>query len=305
MAQFRWIITSFFLILMLQLTAAASFTVRAGDDVTLPCEHVIDGQRTCDSTTWVFSQLENTPIVVLIGHGRIAENAKSDRLSVTENCSLVMKKVTEEDAGRYTCRHIRKSGQQQGEDALVELSIVTMTEHNNADNVTLHCFVSTYERCQHTVKWLFQSKDVDKDNQDLRTSQSPCYTSVTFPTSHFSYTSRYQLFRCEVTEGDKVQEFPFSPQSSGEDTTTTKPTTTAIITTTESTAKPTTESRKASTNDASPNVQAGTGWPALDYIMLALRVAEVLLMTVITVLLLRARGRIHDDNTELKRTGVN
>ncbi|XP_035851589.1 uncharacterized protein LOC116042012 isoform X3 [Sander lucioperca] len=273
MAEFRWIITSIFLIIMLQFTAAAtpSFTVRVGDEVTLPCEHVIDGQK-CNSSTWVFSELENTPIVVLIGRGRIAENAKSDRLSVTEKCSLVIKNVTEEDAGLYTCRQFNKSGQQQGEDALVELSIVTITEHNNADDVMLHCFVSTYERCQHTVKWLFQSKYVDKDNQDLRTSQSPCYTSVTVPTSHFSFTSRYQFFRCEVTEGDKVQDFPFSPQSSGEDT----------ITTTESTKQ-----NQASTNDASPNVQAGTGWSALDYIMLALHVAEVL-MTVITVLLIRA-----------------
>ncbi|XP_034756652.1 uncharacterized protein LOC117961826 [Etheostoma cragini] len=265
MAQYRWILTSCFLILMLQFTAAAaSSTVRVGDDVTLPCEHVIDGQRACDSTTWIFSQLENTPIVVLIGHGRIAVNAKPDRLSVTENCSLVIKKVTEEDAGRYTCRQFYPSGHQQGPDAVVELSIVTMTEHNNADNVTLHCFVSTYERCQHTVKWLFQSKYVDKDNQDLRTYQSPCYTSVTFPASHFSYTSRYQIFRCEVTEGDKVQEFPFSPQSSGEDTTTTKPTTTTTTTTkTESKAKPTTESGiKANTNDASTKMVESNkgGW---------------------------------------------
>ncbi|XP_028461424.1 uncharacterized protein LOC114573426 isoform X2 [Perca flavescens] len=277
MAQFRWIIIYFFLIPMLQFTAATpSFTVRVGDEVTLPCEHVIDGQKG-NSTTWVFSELENTPKVVLIGRGRITENAKADRLSVTEKCSLVIKKVTEEDAGLYTCRQFNKSGQQQGEDALVELSIVTMTEHNSADDVTLHCFVSTYERCQHTVKWLFQSKYVEIDNQDLRTSQSPCYTSVTVPTSHFSYTSRYQFFRCEVTEGDKVQEFPFSPQSSsekpGEDT----------ITTTESTKQ-----NQASTNDASPNLQAGTGWSALDYIMLALHVAEVLLMTVITVLLIRS-----------------
>ncbi|XP_034756655.1 uncharacterized protein LOC117961828 [Etheostoma cragini] len=176
-----------------------------------------DGQRACDSTTWIFSHSGYS--VELVNLGKMKDNipkAKPDRLSVTENCSLVIKKVTEEDAGRYTCRQFYPSGPQQGPDAGVFLSVVTMTEHQDSDEVTLHCSVSTYGPCRHTVKWLFKSHDVDKDHKDLRTSQSPCYSSVTFPTSHFSYTSRYQMFRCEVTEGDKVQEFPFSPQSSGE-----------------------------------------------------------------------------------------
>ncbi|XP_039637296.1 uncharacterized protein LOC120546436 [Perca fluviatilis] len=133
MEEFKWIKMSLFLIPLLHFTAAAgnhflSFTVRAGDDVTLPCEHVIDGQRKCDSTTWLFSGSGNT--VELFELGQIKEEArdKSDRLSVRENCSLVIKKVTEEDAGRYTCRQFR-SGQHQGPDTAVVLS-VTMVEKN-------------------------------------------------------------------------------------------------------------------------------------------------------------------------------
>ena len=117
------------------LTAAAgnhflSITVRAGDDVTLPCEHVIDGQRKCDSTTWLFSGSGNT--VELFELGQIKEEArdKSDRLSVREKCSLVIKKVTEEDAGRYTCRQFR-SGQHQGPDTLVDLSVTSEYLHHN------------------------------------------------------------------------------------------------------------------------------------------------------------------------------
>ncbi|XP_078130383.1 uncharacterized protein LOC144533107 isoform X2 [Sander vitreus] len=115
----------------------------------------------------------------------------------------------------------------------------TVTEHHDSDEVTLHCSVSTYEQCEHKVKWLFQGQDVDKLNhQQMRTSQSPCNTSVTVPTSHFSYASRYQFFRCQVTEGGKVQKSSFSPQSSGEDTiTTTTTTTTTESLTTESSIK--------------------------------------------------------------------
>ncbi|XP_063757663.1 uncharacterized protein LOC134876583 isoform X2 [Eleginops maclovinus] len=141
--------------------------------------------------------------------------AKSDRLRVLKNCSLVIKKVTEEDAGRYTCRQFR-SGQQQGPDSLVDLSVVTMTEHQDTDEVTLRCSVSTYGDCGLTVKWLFQGRDVDKDHREIKTSTSSCSASVTFQTSHFSNTSRSKLFTCAVTAGGNVH--TFTPQSSGEDT---------------------------------------------------------------------------------------
>ena len=101
-------------------------TVRAGDEVTLPCENVII-QDKCSSTTWLWSH-KGEAAVELVSHGKINDEiprAKSDRLSVTEKCSLVMKNVTEEDVGRYTCRQFYKSGgPQQGPDAVVHLSVV-------------------------------------------------------------------------------------------------------------------------------------------------------------------------------------
>ncbi|KAJ4921975.1 hypothetical protein JOQ06_027791 [Pogonophryne albipinna] len=63
--------------------------------------------------------------------------AKSDRLRVTENCSLGIKKVTEEDAGVYTCRQFSRSGKQQSPESEVLLNVVTMTEHQVNDEVTL------------------------------------------------------------------------------------------------------------------------------------------------------------------------
>ncbi|XP_045898207.1 uncharacterized protein LOC123965986, partial [Micropterus dolomieu] len=198
-----------------------SFTVRVGDDVTLPCENVIDGQKNCEYTTWLFSGSGNKPAVALFELGQIHNEAKSksDRLSVTENCSLVIKKVTVEDVGRYYCQQFI-SGQQQAPDSQVYLSVITMTEHKDADEVTLTCSVSTHgQSCRHTVKWLYEGKDVDKDNKDMKTSQSVCYAAVSFLDSHFSYKSKSNL-KCEVTDGysGKVQLFTFSPQSSGEKT---------------------------------------------------------------------------------------
>ncbi|KAL7388554.1 hypothetical protein ABVT39_016126 [Epinephelus coioides] len=171
-------------------------------------------QDNCDSATWLFSDRGNT--VPLFEHGKIHREAeaKSDRLSVTANCSLVIKKVTREDVGRYTCRQFR-SGRQVS-DSQVDVSVVDMIEQKDTDEVTLNCSVRTYRQCPHTVKWLFQGQDVDKDNKDIKTSQSLCSASVTFLTSLYIYTSRYKLFTCAVTDGDRVQVFPFRSQSSGE-----------------------------------------------------------------------------------------
>nr|XP_040017040.1 uncharacterized protein LOC120808279 isoform X4 [Gasterosteus aculeatus aculeatus] len=218
MAEFRGIQTSLLLILMLQFTEAATrqrLTVRDGDEVTLPCNSVTEDQNNCDSTVWFFTYLRSTQAVVLVTNGQIEEaKAESDRLSVSQNCSLVMKKVTRGDVGLYLCRQVRPGGQYK--DAEVLLSVVSMTEETNRDKVTLRCSVWTNERCEHTVKWMNGGQDVDKD-KEVKTSPSLCSASLSFMTSHFFYTSSFTSLTCEVTDGDKVMQF--SP--SGEDTTTT------------------------------------------------------------------------------------
>uniref|UniRef100_A0A3Q1EHM3 Ig-like domain-containing protein n=1 Tax=Acanthochromis polyacanthus TaxID=80966 RepID=A0A3Q1EHM3_9TELE len=95
-------------------TQHRSFSVRVGDEVTLPCKGVKDYQDKCHSTTWSFSDLTTEPADTLFEGGQIHREAasKSDRLSVTEKCSLVIKKVTDEDVGRYACRQFDESGKQ-------------------------------------------------------------------------------------------------------------------------------------------------------------------------------------------------
>ncbi|XP_033979765.1 uncharacterized protein LOC117477208 isoform X1 [Trematomus bernacchii] len=232
MSEFRRILMSSFLMLLLHFPAASVKQyypiVRAGDEVTLPFDNVIDDQDKCESTEWSFSDSPYSPGVTLFADGQIhkAAKAKSDRLNVTQNCSLVIKKVTEEDAGCYGCRQFR-SGIQQDPVSRVYLYVVTMTEHQDNDEVTLNCSVSTYGGCAHRVKWLLQGRDVVKDHRDINTSQSSCSSaSVTFLTSLFSYTTRSELFTCEVTSKitGEVHLFPFSDQSSGDATTTGTPT---------------------------------------------------------------------------------
>ncbi|XP_026174251.1 uncharacterized protein LOC113137084 isoform X2 [Mastacembelus armatus] len=236
MAELTGIITSLFVMLLIDFpeTGQVSFInidVRDGDDVTLSCENVKSDQDKCQKTNWFVDYPGQTERVEIITQGQISKS-KPDRLSVTENCSLVLKKVTVEDVGRYTCRQFDTSGRQQGSDSVVFLSVVTMTEQKLHDKVTFSCQVFRQDDCYHLVKWLFQDKDVDQNNKDFQTSQTVCYANVAFLDSHFIYSSRFKLFECEVTNTDsgKVQRFSFRRQSSGEETgqdttTTTKPTT--------------------------------------------------------------------------------
>ncbi|CAK6978789.1 uncharacterized protein LOC121882766%2C partial, partial [Scomber scombrus] len=205
-------------------------TVRDGDESTLSCKNVMTDQDKCNSTSWIFSHSTNTAAVELIKLGQIGENAKakSDRLSVTADCSLVIKKVKVEDVGLYGCQQFDRSGRKQGRGSLVYLSVVSMTEHKDTDKVKLNCSVSTSDGCRYTVKWLYEGRDWDKNTRELQTSQSTCSATVLL-TSHFMYTSNYTVWKCKVTQVNSgiVQLYNFSPQFSGEAATTTGPETTA------------------------------------------------------------------------------
>ncbi|XP_078030266.1 uncharacterized protein LOC144466591 [Epinephelus lanceolatus] len=310
MAEFRWIIMSLFLMLLFKFTAAIEKYSLVGDEVTLSCENVTHDQDNCDSATWLFSDGGNT--VTLFEHGKIHREAeaKSDRLSVTANCSLVIKKVTHEDVGRYSCRQFR-SGRQVS-DSQVHLSVVTMTERQDTDWVIFFCSVWTYEQCPHTVKWLYEG-----NQNDLETSQSTCSASVTFTTSDYNQKLKYsELLKCEVTDGHtkEVHQFTFSPpQSSGEKpghdattttsattTTTTKTTTKSTSTTTSSTTteSPSTTGNKwtsmtmstseMTNNTASENNQTKQDW--WKFIVVVVGLAALIIITVAVIRCKRTKG---------------
>ncbi|CAI5684446.1 unnamed protein product [Oreochromis niloticus] len=238
MDEFRWI-QMFSCLMLIQIAVFSTVSVtetsmfmKVGDDVTLPCLNLIDEQNNCDGTTWTFTP-RNRDRVELITLGQIGEHAKtkSDRLSVTANCSLLIKNVTVEDVGFYYCQQY-KLGETRAESTLVyqsfiDLSVITLTEHKDTDTVTLSCSVVTYEQCHHTVKWLLKGRDVDKDNKEIVTSQTDCAATVSFLESHYIYPSRYNIMKCEVTDTNtrRVQLFTFSLQPSGEETGDTKTTT--------------------------------------------------------------------------------
>ncbi|XP_039874285.1 uncharacterized protein LOC120725440 isoform X2 [Simochromis diagramma] len=228
MAAVMWIQMSSFLLLMLQITETTGQTLssfraaRAGHDITLSCENVIDGQHDCSYTTWTFTDSRQTPASVeLVVHGQIKENVKAEytRLSVTANCSLLIKKVKAEDVGRYTCKQYKtRGGQQEGPGFMIDLSVINMTEHENNNKVIVNCSVLTHAHCRHTVEWLHEGKN---KISDVDIKPGSCSVIVTFKRSHRDQKSQfYNSLKCKVTDKHTKEEklFPFKLKSSSEKT---------------------------------------------------------------------------------------
>ncbi|XP_030200636.1 uncharacterized protein LOC115534117 isoform X2 [Gadus morhua] len=77
----------------------------AGDCISLSCGALSD----CSNITWLFSY-NNTMTVELVDKGKVRSEYKEERVCVTKECSLEVKKLRKEDEGPYTCRSILSSG---------------------------------------------------------------------------------------------------------------------------------------------------------------------------------------------------
>ncbi|KAM4529292.1 uncharacterized protein V3H82_027481 [Fundulus diaphanus] len=230
MAELGSIKVFLFLVLELHVTVIAnvsSIIKRAGDQVMLSCENVTDRQLNCNETTWILSGPKSKEVVALVTYGQVEGNT---RTSVTPNCSLVIKNIKAEDVGRYECQQY-KSEYKQGPEKLVhksviDLSVITMTEHKENQTVTLNCSVNKFGSCKDKVKWLFNHHKVDQKKR--KTSETYCSANVTFQDSFLINSSSVdQLFQCQVTPAGntKPKLFTFSRQSSGATAAPHKPTT--------------------------------------------------------------------------------
>ncbi|XP_029984943.1 uncharacterized protein LOC115415495 [Sphaeramia orbicularis] len=294
MGEFTWITLS---LLFLQISAEVTeenVFVRNGSDATLSCGNVMDRQHECNGTTWNFVREET--VVELVGHGKIKPEFQSDRLDVTADCSLLIKNVTKEDAGAYTCRQYRNKVKYGG-DAMVYLSVVTLTEHQDTDKRMFNCSVWTYRQCKHTVKWQFEKNNGKKFKEDLSTVDGKCSNTLKCvgckPENSDSLT-------CKVTDkNQKVHPFPFksSDQKTEEknkmnvETTRVTPTT---RTTTNLAAVENTEENKTTTASApsnyttKPDLVTVSGFPYKAKVSIASGSAA-LLVTIVVLLIWKTK----------------
>lgn len=118
------VIIFIYLLLSPAVTQMTKLSSKVGGEVMLPCVNGKDFHNSYNSTTWLFSGSGSNETVSLFEHGQFngGLRAKSHRLSVTLDYSLIVKQVTSEDDGHYTCRQF-KSGEQ-FTDSLVYMSVI-------------------------------------------------------------------------------------------------------------------------------------------------------------------------------------
>lgn len=118
------VIIFIYLLLSPAVTQMTKLSSKVGGEVMLPCVNGKDFHNSYNSTTWLFSGSGSNETVSLFEHGQFngGLRAKSHRLSVTPDYSLIIKQVTSEGDGHYTCRQF-KSGEQ-FTDSLVYMSVI-------------------------------------------------------------------------------------------------------------------------------------------------------------------------------------
>uniref|UniRef100_A0A3P9H199 Ig-like domain-containing protein n=1 Tax=Oryzias latipes TaxID=8090 RepID=A0A3P9H199_ORYLA len=78
---------------------------RVGEDVVLPCNVYRSSDQFYDGY-WLFHTPRATHSELISCNDNVVQSsARASRLNVSSDCSLLITNITDEDAGRYLCRH--------------------------------------------------------------------------------------------------------------------------------------------------------------------------------------------------------
>ncbi|XP_070781954.1 uncharacterized protein [Enoplosus armatus] len=135
-----------------------------GNEVILPCSRAASSDRTCSMISWLYNRDTSKTITLLMKGNVKQEPEQAARLSLNTNCSLVIKDITAEDVGRYTCR------QMSSRDTLTRLSVLTISplppaaDPKGDGDVTLQCSLLRYDPpriCQkNSIRWVDETESV-------------------------------------------------------------------------------------------------------------------------------------------------
>ncbi|KAI7791852.1 uncharacterized protein LOC130548067 [Triplophysa rosa] len=168
--------------------------ISSGESVSLPCN---DALHQCSSTTWIYNNYTSSSAVEVFFGGINKNNTeRSERLSLTSECSLNIYNTTQHDRGVYTCRQY-VNGLHHGPESQVYLHVLhvssssssssSQTEIRANTSVTLSCQLWSHD-CDYLLRvdgfqlvWMNQADvDLQTDSRyQIRSDEHDCLISLT------------------------------------------------------------------------------------------------------------------------------
>ncbi|XP_056604349.1 uncharacterized protein LOC130420864 [Triplophysa dalaica] len=163
--------------------------ISSGESVSLSCNASL---HQCSSTTWIYNKYTTSSEVEVFTGGINKNNTeRSERLSLTSDCSLNIYNTTQHDGGLYICRQY-VNGRHHGPDSYVLLHVLhvssssSQTEIRANTSVTLSCQLFSYY-CDHVFSydgfqlvWMNQTDvDLQTDSRYQIRSDKLCLISLT------------------------------------------------------------------------------------------------------------------------------
>ncbi|XP_056088566.1 uncharacterized protein LOC130068938 [Rhinichthys klamathensis goyatoka] len=194
------------------MTVADVIEFSSGESVSLPCYNALSG---CTSTTWNYNNKDSETVELIAGGKKKNDIERRERLSLGSDCSLNIKKVTQEDYGLYTCRQYVNG--QQGTDAPVYLHVLHISSSSSqteirSGSVTLFCQLYSYEvSCDTLVRseelqliWVNQAGvSVMTDSRyQILFSLKHCISTLTTTLLNEDHNRE---FRCQVTQRNQLK----------------------------------------------------------------------------------------------------
>ncbi|RVE55921.1 hypothetical protein OJAV_G00230860 [Oryzias javanicus] len=197
---------------------------RVGDDVLLPCR-AKSSSSSCSIVNWEYQKDPSGTFIKEISKGKVEQSsARASRLNMSRDCSLLIRNITDEDAGRYICSLLTWSGP----DASVFLNVLSISKDStevhprgNGD-ITLQCSLNRYDTrksCKkNSIIWLDEtgSQLTGEDDAFEFRGKTNCVSVLTV--KHQSGNNN--RFTCQFVEENKVKidadyslDFSESPQS--------------------------------------------------------------------------------------------
>ncbi|XP_024147431.2 uncharacterized protein LOC112158356 [Oryzias melastigma] len=170
---------------------------RVGEDVSFHCG-VDRSSNQCSDVQWLYNRDGQSGT---INKAKTPENSpiQASRLSVSRNCSLTIRNINDEDAGRYNCRIGNN-------DALVYLNILNISSSDVDGRVDLTCSMKSFYDyfCeQNSFIWMDETRTElsDKNSEFEVKKQTNCDSVLTV--KHQS--KNIQRFTCQIVEDKKVK----------------------------------------------------------------------------------------------------